>query len=78
MLTKGATFNFPVKLLISECKNIDLSNLLAKIYEKKFEFTPDEKVRFIQLCCQSKNFPKIFIRSNSCPLLYYNDENEII
>jgi hypothetical protein len=78
MLTQGATFNFPAKLLLSKCKNIELLNLLARIYEKKFEFTPDEKFRFIQLSCQSKNFPNILIRSNSCPLLYFNDENEII
>lgn len=78
MLIKGATFNFPVKKLLAECKNIELSNLLARIYEKKFEFTPEEKVQFAQLCCQSKHFPKLFIRSNSCPLLYASDENEII
>jgi hypothetical protein len=75
LLFNGATFKFPIKKLLKESTNPKLCQYLNRISEEKFEFTPEEEVEFAQLCCQSKNFPNISIKSTSCPLLFAADEN---
>jgi hypothetical protein len=75
LLFNGATFKFPIKKLLKESTNPKLCQYLNRILEEKFEFTPEEEVEFAQLCCQSKNFSKISIKSISCPLLFAEDEN---
>lgn len=77
-LVNGVTFKFTLAKLIKECTNAQLLHYLKKFQSKNFDFTLEEKTEFVQLCCQIKHFPNLFIKSKPIPTLYQNDENEII
>ncbi len=64
-LINGVFFGkFALKKLIDECINDKLKAYLERLYQKRHQdFSQEEKVDFAQLCCQSKWFPNLFIKS---------------